>query len=480
MSTETPAKPHAAPKTAVVMIHGMGEQWPMDTLRGFVDATWTTDATLVRPGPNQPYFKPDTITGSFELRRVTTRPWSGTGGRRVDYFEFYWAHMMRDTGIGDVVGWLMRLLLRAPSRVPRRLLGGWLAGLLVCAVAVILAILTQLEPKQRPVDWPWFVWTLIAAGGALFSALWLRPVAGDAARYLSPTPGNVAARQEIREAGIDLLTKLHQTGDYDRIVVAGHSLGSVIGYDVLNYAWGRIDHDALLAGHPNGGAAMAALDVLEEKASELVMTGSRDALAVWRDAQRAYFAELSRLTGGDGKPLWLVSDFVTMGSPLSKADVLLARDEGDLKRRKGRREAPTCPPWLEGKRPPRFSYPPKNPNRTPHHAAVFGPTVWTNIYYPNILGAIGDFISGPVAPQLGPGIRDVRVPIGLPTFRHLSYWAKPERLQPAILALRRALNLRLVDERALWQDQADVNPVRAETLERPERDALPGPEEADE
>ena len=49
---------------------------------------------------------------------------------------------------------------------------------------------------------------------------------------------NVAARQTIREAGVDLLTKLHGSGNYDRIIVIGHSLGSVIGYDVLNYALG--------------------------------------------------------------------------------------------------------------------------------------------------------------------------------------------------------------------------------------------------
>lgn len=459
--------PEARPKkTAVVVIHGMGEQWPMDTLRGFVDAAWTTDTELVGRRFSQTYSKPDAITGSFELRRITTRPWVGADARRVDFFEFYWAHLLRDTSLSAVIGWLLRLLVRRPSRVPRRLLGGWLFGLLLFAAAGALAVLSQLLPETALFPGlPAFVLPALAALGAVFSALWLRPVAGDAARYLSPAPGNVAVRQAIREAGIDLPRKLQASGDYDRIIVAGHSLGSVIGYDVLNHAWGRLDHAAMAAGHAAGSAAMAALGALERAAGKLAVdTPPADALANWRAAQRAYFAALAQLKGGDGQPLWLVSDYVTMGSPLSKADVLLAPDAAELKRRKARREAPTAPPWLEKKTPPRLSYPIRAEARTPHHGAAFAPTVWTNIYFPDVLGVIGDFVGGPVAPQLGPGVRDVRVPIGRPAFRHLCYWKAPARNLPAIRALRRALNFRLADEATLWGAQADANPVDAAQL----------------
>ena len=33
-------------KQAVVVIHGMGEQRPMETLRSFVDTVWTKDLSL--------------------------------------------------------------------------------------------------------------------------------------------------------------------------------------------------------------------------------------------------------------------------------------------------------------------------------------------------------------------------------------------------------------------------------------------------
>jgi hypothetical protein len=452
-------------KTAVVVIHGMGEQWPMDTLRGFVDAAWTTDPEMVAPRATQLYSKPDQITGSFELRRITTRPWPGADPRRVDFFEFYWAHLMQDNSLASVVSWLMRLLLRSPRRVPRRLLVGWLGGLLVLTVSAIFFVLTQLDIEMRPLGWSALTWGLIAGAGGLFSTIWLRPVAGDAARYLSAAPGNVAARQTIREAGIDLLSKLHATGEYDRIILAGHSLGSVIGYDVLNYAWGRLAHDDLAAAHSDHPVVMARLTDLEAAAGKLIgATPPEGAASAYRNAQREYFAALSKISKADGKPLWLVSDYVTMGCPLSKADVLLGKDEEDLKQRKALRDAPTSPPWLERKAPPRFSYPTEVAVRTPHHSAVFGPTIWTNIYYPSVLGMFGDFISGQVAPQLGRGIRDVRVPIGFPTFRHLSYWSKPSGNGPAIRALRSALNLRGRDEAALWREQVDADPVRAETL----------------
>jgi hypothetical protein len=80
-------------KQAVVLIHGIGEQVPMDTLRGFVEAVWTSDSSLRRPRvPAQAWSKPDAISGDFELRRLTTA--QNRDGKRTDLFEFYWAHLM--------------------------------------------------------------------------------------------------------------------------------------------------------------------------------------------------------------------------------------------------------------------------------------------------------------------------------------------------------------------------------------------------
>ncbi len=461
------------PKTAVIVIHGMGEQWPMDTLQGFVNAAWRLDGDLIELwSEGETYSKPERISGSFELRRITTRYWKSIPDdaarpKRVDFFEFYWAHLMQGNSLSSVTSWLVRLLVRSPGCVPRRLLGGWIAGLLLLAAGLTLAMLTAVRPDLTRLGVPIWTWTALAVVGGAFSAAWLRPVAGDAARYLSPAPGNVAARQAIREAGIDLLTKIQETGEYDRIVVAGHSLGSVIGYDVLNYAWGRLDNKALAAAHTARSPSMTLLAELERAADRLEKQPAPSSLTDYRNLQRSYFRSLSGAKRGDGSPLWLVSDFVTMGSPLSSSDVLLAKDRATLDRKIASREIPASPPQSERAKLVRFSYPPEGKARTPHHGAAFAPTVWTNIYYPNVLGLIGDFVSGPVAPLLGPAVRDVRVPIGLPAFRHLSYWARPERGGPSIRALRHALNLRERDEAAVWAEQAEANPVRAESLPEP-------------
>lgn len=54
-----------------------------------------------------------------------------------------------------------------------------------------------------------------------------------------------------------------------------------------------------------------------------------------------------------------MSDLVTLGSPLGKADLLLADDAAAFERRKNRREFPVDPPLFEywSERNRQFSYP---------------------------------------------------------------------------------------------------------------------------
>lgn len=57
-------------KQAVLIIHGIGEQKPMDTLRGFVDAIIADP----KPGEGPKFWsKPDKLSELFELRKLTTR-----------------------------------------------------------------------------------------------------------------------------------------------------------------------------------------------------------------------------------------------------------------------------------------------------------------------------------------------------------------------------------------------------------------------
>jgi hypothetical protein len=56
------------PKQAIIVIHGMGEQRPMDTLRGFVRSVWELDSEITAnglPNPADVWSKPDLRTGSL-------------------------------------------------------------------------------------------------------------------------------------------------------------------------------------------------------------------------------------------------------------------------------------------------------------------------------------------------------------------------------------------------------------------------------
>lgn len=458
-------------KIAVVVIHGMGEQRPMETLWGFVDAAWTHDSHVIHPSRAETFAKPDNITGAFELRRVTTRQGKGATGRRVDFFEFYWAHLMRGNTLAVVRAWLAPLFLRAPSTVPRRLGAAWLVGLLVIAFAAAVTVANFLPAEHRPEwvkGWVWGTAAISAAVIGYIAARWLVPVAGDAARYFNTRPDDVETRQKIREAGINLLSKLAASGEYDRIVVVGHSLGSAVGYDVLNHLFGRIPREVWEAAHTAGSPAEAALAALEAASVDLESAAKRgdtalaDARTAYRDAQRSYASALA--AGGTGP--WIMSDFVTMGSPLSKADVLLARSAADLQALIRRRQAPVNPPLAERNEDGGFSYAVDDGPSIPHHGAVFAPTIWTNIYFPDRWLWQGDIISGPVAPFFGAGILDVRVPIGARRFRHLAYWSEPASspAKPWLRALRRALNLRLEHDSDLWGPQSAMREVDAAAL----------------
>lgn len=81
-------------KQAVVIIHGMGDQIPMETLQGFVETVWVRDDSLIdqaRPdsatdGPryeNTVWSKPDRRNRSFELRRMAIDLWHHLGTAAV-------------------------------------------------------------------------------------------------------------------------------------------------------------------------------------------------------------------------------------------------------------------------------------------------------------------------------------------------------------------------------------------------------------
>jgi hypothetical protein len=238
-----------------------------------------------------------------------------------------------------------------------------------------------------------------------------------------------------------LLRRLHAEGSYDRIAIVGHSLGSVIGYDIIRLYWSEVHR---LHGQFATIQQPSLADYLK-----LHTDGPAD-VAKYREAQRKLWREYRR----HGMP-WLVTDLITIGSPLTHAGTLLARSPGDLDMLMTDLELPTCPPHGDtNDLTLRETFLADGNIRTIQmltHAAPFAVTRWTNIYAPAKAIIFGDPIGGPLAPVFGTGIKDVPVALSgwwraRTPLAHSSYWrpvSNPETSEsgPAINVLRDAVDL---------------------------------------
>lgn len=443
----------APPKQAVVLVHGMGEQTPMQTLRSFVETMWVRNPDIAARRPTDPpeagnpvWWKPDQRAGSFELSRITTRA-GGSGGTRdgprTDFYEFYWADLTDANKLEQLRDWFMSLLWRRPRQVPADVMPVWILLWLLTAAFGALS-LWNAAGAAGLVAWPTAAKTAWAVAMALYGASIGAVLAyfGDVARYVRAKPPNIAARRAIRERGLALLTALSDSCQYDRIVVVGHSLGAIIAYDLVKLLWsGRDEARTMTAGDPLHQACLACRDAGARL--EAAEGDSDEELERYRAAQQGVFAAMQ---GRKLEKPWLISDLVTVGSPLTHADFLMSRDHDTLDVDISERRFPSSPPVFEDAHG--FLYQPA-PGAEPqawqaHHAAPFAAVRWTNIYDRASQILLGDLISGPAQPNFGPGIKDVPVQIRWPRwflprlFTHTAYWTAPGQ---NVEELRSALDL---------------------------------------
>ena len=450
-------------RQAVVLIHGMGDQRPMDTLRAFMTGI----------GVHRFYSKPHRYSDNFELRRFSSH---GSHPRpRTDFFEFYWAHHLPAGRVFATLRWLVvDILFRRPfwgHQPPlRRPIGVFQAAVMVLAVIALLAAMDWLnidvgvaEGTVRTLRRVLAAAAVVAMIVVLLAAGFLTRSLADARFYLSRSPGSLKARNEIRAEGLRLLHSLHDAGTYQRIVIVGHSLGSVIGLDLLRLAWDELRHpDPALADQPEAHPTTLA-ENFDALTDALPHDPGPEEMAEWQRGQHELWLE-SRNRG----MRWLITDFITLGSPLAYADFLLSRSNARFQERKQQREYPECPPiddrggvfysrrytredgWHTlGDQSPRNAL-------VAHHGAPFAVTRWSNAYFP-VRWFFGDLVGGPLAPKFGRGVRDVAVRAeSLRRFSrrdvfpwaHSQYWrldaeaAAPSELQEEVRPGRRELDAR--------------------------------------
>jgi hypothetical protein len=400
-------------RTAVVIVHGMGEKHPMETLDGFAK-------TALRPNAAEGekkwdyYSLPAEITDSYEARRFA-QPQA-----QAEIYECHWSFLMTANKFAGAMPMTLRLLLRRPSNVPDSLFGIWRVVWIV-VLAMLLAIPALFVTGYAlNTDVP--VWIIGLITSAVILVFWFglyrmaaRALVNktttslvDVARYLDTSPYSYAARRAVRGGLVDLLHALHD-GRYSRIVVVAHGVGTFISYDALTAFWAQTH--GRHAGPP-----------------------------AWQDLR------------DQGNP-WRITDFVTVGAPMALADLLVTRPglvsgfkKSDAVRRRDLFEGLVrrgvlvrCPPRSETQPVDSNEHPASYRCRDGEAHDVLGShspfavTRWTNLWFPVVRGELrGDWFGGALRPLFGPGIRDIEILGNEPErFKrgsaHTEYFAHPDK-----------------------------------------------------
>lgn len=100
-------------RQAVVMIHGMGEQRPLDTLFRLANVIvppvdHNGDDTVIHP-PKY-YSRPTHFEDEFEARYVIARG-DGETCSQADFYEYHWAHLMQGNKLTDIISTVFRMIL---------------------------------------------------------------------------------------------------------------------------------------------------------------------------------------------------------------------------------------------------------------------------------------------------------------------------------------------------------------------------------
>lgn len=423
-------------RQAVVVVHGMGEHRPLETLNGFIAAGLPPVAGVELI--DQYYSRPDEVTDSYEARRYlaprqpTQPPYADDPEiyAQTEFFEYHWAHLMQGNKLSDLRPAMTRLLFRRWSSVPEGLRVVWVGFWILIAAAIWFFIWgpgselafsgSLLEDAIRVLVGTGLIATAAAFLVVNFLGGWATSSFVDVVRYLDTSPRSYAVRHDIRKGIVDLLQGLHDSGKYKRIVIVAHSLGSYIAHDGITFLWGTMNTRHAGAPGPGMGTVKpAGLEHLEKAASDLVTGWEEDRrslpsgehLEVYRDAQR----DLWQGVRENGNP-WLITDLITLGSPMYFADRLYTKNYRQFRQRVKATEFPTCPPESDPaeynnihhtKR--YYSYRDRTGRRVLYHGALFAVVRWTNMWFPAHLWFFGDWFGGPLAPLYGPGIMDIRL-----------------------------------------------------------------------
>lgn len=382
-------------KVAIVVIHGMGNQYPMDTITGFTKNVFGEIT----------FSAPERVSGSTDLRKLIT--FDDT--YQYDNYEYYWAHLAKEPPLYHTLRWIVQL---AWKKSPSARLKKYIPLIRLITLIVPLAILgvafgysllfycfiPTSPPLVRFLIYliPFALYFLVFLGLKFISQRF-----GDVLRYTVPHPDNLSYRQNITKNAVDFLTTLHQKFEYDKIIIVGHSLGSVVAYEMLIHTFANLNKSFI---HKNG---------LTEDQKKVI------------DGITNHTNKLKKMQEFGWN--WKVTDFITCGSPLCHADMILTKDKDAFNNKVEYGEYPQSPP--KRLKENHFYQPTSKDYYLPTHDTLFNYVTWNNIYFEN------DTFGGCLTGNFGAGITNYKLYPNIYKFiiaSHSEYWnasEEPESVQ---------------------------------------------------
>jgi len=265
------AEHEARRRVAVVVVHGMGQQVPYETLGLLAECLVDQENT---PAPVAVIDRVKLTDDGAPLSRVEVT----LARTDVHVYEGYWAPLTAGkVGLWDTVSFLLSgFLAGVSSRLRGLRFKRWMfdrmqelpikRGTVLSLVIALTSLLVLALPalwalgQWRSIQQLGF-WTYLGAHSAAFMlallvlglyAWGLRYIlveyVGDVALYVSAHTVSrfEETRTAIQQAVVTVLRQVYQARregrpEYDRVVLVGHSLGTVVAYDALNasIAWDR-------------------------------------------------------------------------------------------------------------------------------------------------------------------------------------------------------------------------------------------------
>lgn len=239
-------KPQGAKRHGLLVVHGMGEQPKGETLHSFLNGFYNYLHTKVgcEIGPRgHGQIDLDTDLASGQAR-VVFRDADATDEFLIR--EVWWAKTIPPLDFWRVLQWLIRHL-RAFLRIGFHRFRGrpWELPFLLCVPVLLLVLLALFAAIQVLQWWPFLRGPLNSLTRHLQKAgsTFLVGSVGDVATYTMDLVYANEIRQ-VLEREIDWMARQEQ--EVDDIHLLGHSLGSLIAYEVLAQTYRReVDQGAL-------------------------------------------------------------------------------------------------------------------------------------------------------------------------------------------------------------------------------------------